>query len=405
MRCVAIDQLRPGDRLGRDISANADGLPLLRTGIRISDSYIQSLQRAGVGSVWIDDGLSEGIEPLEVLEEVTRQRATKSIREAFRDITSALPQPGAAVKPGATAKPGSLSDRAIEQMQEVAEMIVGDVSRNIHSAIALNDLATADGYTLKHSLSVTTLGLAIGLRVMWKYGWIDAHGNRRWDHIDDRLAALGVGLLLHDIGKLAVPTAILHKPGPLTNEEWEAMRAHPMLGVEILRKADAISPLSRAVVRSHHERWNGTGYPEGRRGNDIHQFARIAAAADVFDAVTSDRHYRRGWSQASGYDFIVARGHTDFDIEVVEAFKECVAPYPPGTSVVLSDGSGGLVKEVKLGKVKTPIVRVIQDPSGAPITPFEVDLSKNQTLVIVGGLAVDQMAPPDMEMASPEVVA
>lgn len=405
MRCVAVDQLKHGDRLGRDVSTNADGLPLLRTGIRISDSYIQSLQRAGVSSVWIDDGLSEGIEPLEVLEEVTRQRATKSIREAFRDITRTLPRPGATTAPNAAAKAASLSDTAIEQMHEVAEMIVGDVSRNIHSAIALNDLATADGYTLKHSLSVTTLGLAIGLRVMWKYGWIDAHGKRRWDRIDDRLAALGVGLLLHDIGKLAVPTAILHKPGPLNSEEWDAMRAHPMLGVEILRKADAISPLSRAVVRSHHERWNGTGYPEGRRGDDIHQFARIAAAADVFDAVTSDRHYRRGWSQASGYDFIVGRGSTDFDVEVVEAFKECVAPYPPGTTVVLSDGSSGLVKEVKLGKVKTPVVRVIQDPSGASITPFEVDLSKRQDLSIVGGLAVDQVEPSDVPMEAPEVVA
>jgi HD-GYP domain-containing protein (c-di-GMP phosphodiesterase class II) len=178
-----------------------------------------------------------------------------------------------------------------------------------------------------------------------------------------------------------------------------------MLGVEILRKADAISPLSRAVVRSHHERWDGTGYPDGRRGNDIHQFARIAAAADVFDAVTSDRHYRRGWSQASGYDFILARGNTDFDIEVVEAFKECVAPYPPGTSVILSDGSTALVKEVKLGKVKTPIVRVTQDPAGAPITPFEVDLFTSQDLTILGGLAVDEMGPADVQMESPRVVA
>lgn len=387
MRCMALDQLKPGDRLGRDVCANADGLPLLRTGVRISDSYIASLQRAGVSFVWIDDGLSEGIEPLEVLEEGTRQRATASIREAFRDITRSLPRPG--LRPGTPAQTSQLSASAVEQMHEVAEMIVGDVSRNVHSAIALNDLATADGYTLKHSLSVTTLGLAIGLRVMWKYGWVDAFGGRRWDRIDDRLAALGVGLLLHDIGKLAVPTDILHKPGPLTAEEWEAMRAHPMAGVEILRKADAISPLSRAVVRSHHERWDGSGYPEGRRGDDIHQFARIAAAADVFDAVTSDRHYRRGWSQATGYDYVVGRGGSDFDREVVEAFKECVAPYPPGTSVVLSDGSGGLVKEVKLGKVKTPVVRILYDPSGAPVTPFEVDLSRTEGLVIVDAPALE----------------
>jgi HD-GYP domain-containing protein (c-di-GMP phosphodiesterase class II) len=391
MRCVAIEQLRPGDRLGRDVSTNADGLPLLRTGIRISDSYIQSLQRAGVHSVWVDDGLSEGIEPLEVLEEVTRQRATKSIREAFRDITRSLPRPGTVVKPGAAAQPGSLSDTAIDQMQEVAEMIVGDVSRNIHSAIALNDLANADGYTLKHSLAVTTLGLAVGLRVMWKHGWIDGQGKRRFDGIDERLAILGVGLLLHDIGKLAVPPAILRKRGPLNEEEWQAMRAHPMLGVDILRKAEGISPLARAVVRSHHERWDGTGYPENRSGEDIHQFARIASVADVYDALTSDRDYRPAWSMPDGYDFVVTRGGKDFDLEAVAAFQECVAPYPPGTWVLLSDGSAGLVKEVRQGFVKTPVVRVLRDPAGAMIEPREIDLATTPGLSITS-TKVDQLA-------------
>jgi HD-GYP domain-containing protein (c-di-GMP phosphodiesterase class II) len=379
MRCVALDQLRPGDRLGRDIYVDPGGLPLLRAGIRLSESYQLSLQRAGVTAVWIDDGLSAGIEPLEVLEEATRQRATAVIRDAFRDVSQSLARAGAV----ASSASGTLSADAVEQMQDVAEMIASDVSRNIHSAIALNDLANADGYTLKHSLAVTTLGLAIGLRVMWKYGWEDGHGKRRFDRIDERLAVLGVGLLLHDIGKLAVPAAILRKRGPLDDEEWTAMRAHPMLGFDILRKAEGISPLARAVVRSHHERWDGSGYPEKRRGPDIHQFARIAAVADVFDALTSDRDYRPAWSMPDGYDFIVQKSGTDFDPEAVEAFQECVAPYPPGTWVVLSDGCCGLVKAVRQGAVKTPAVRIIRDASGAMIEPREIDLSRTPGLTIV----------------------
>ena len=124
-----------------------------------------------------------------------------------------------------------MSADTVQEMRQVAEMIVGDVAGNVHSALALNDLANADGYTLKHSLAVTTLGLSLGLRVMQRYGWVDVHGKRRFDGIEDRLAPLGVGLLLHDIGKLAVPPEILRKPGPLTEEEWKAMRAHPTLGV------------------------------------------------------------------------------------------------------------------------------------------------------------------------------
>jgi HD-GYP domain-containing protein (c-di-GMP phosphodiesterase class II) len=164
-----------------------------------------------------------------------------------------------------------------------------------------------------------------------------------------------------------------------------------MLGVDILRKAEGISPLARAVVRSHHERWDGTGYPENRSGEDIHQFARIASVADVYDALTSDRDYRPAWSMPDGYDFVVTRGGKDFDLEAVAAFQECVAPYPPGTWVLLSDGSAGLVKEVRQGFVKTPVVRVLRDPAGAMIEPREIDLATTPGLSITS-TKVDQLA-------------
>ena len=370
MRRVPIEQLRTGDRLGRNVYASIEALPLLCTGVRVSDSYRHLLEKAGITAVWIDDGLSEGIKPLEVLTESTKQRAATAIREAFKDVTDAL------------SSGDSMSGDIVEEMHQVAELIVGDVSQNVHSALALNDLANADGYTLKHSLSVTALVLSLGLRVMRKYGWIDVHGHRRFDRIEERLELLGVGLLLHDIGKLAVPAEILKKPGPLDDEEWKAMRAHPMLGVQILRRAEGISPLARAVVRSHHERWNGAGYPDGMAGTEIHQFARIASVADVFDALTSDRCYRRAMPVNDGYDFIAARGGLDFDPEVVEVFKASVAPYPPGTGVVLSDGSAGLVKEARHDAFKRPVVRIVMNPNGELIEPRDIDLSIAPDLTI-----------------------
>ena len=370
MRRVPIEQLRTGDRLGRNVYASLDALPLLCTGVRVSDSYRYLLEKAGINAVWIDDGLSQGIEPVELLAESTKQRAANAIREAFREVAAALGSGEA------------MSVEVVEEMHKVAEMIVGDVSQNLQSALALNDLANADGYTLKHSLAVTALGLSIGLRVMRKYGWIDVHGHRRFDRIDERLELLGVGLLLHDIGKLAVPGEILRKPGPLDDEEWKAMRAHPMLGVQILRRAEGISPLARAVVRSHHERWNGAGYPDGTIGTDIHQFARIAAVADVFDALTSDRCYRRAMPAHDGYDFITSREGQDFDPEVVDVFKSSVAPYPPGTGVVLSDGSAGMIKEARHDALKRPVVRIVMSPDGALIEPRDIDLSTTPGLTI-----------------------
>ena len=381
MRRVSIAELATGDRLGRDVYSQPGALPLLRAGVRISDSYREAMQRAGIVSVWIDDGLSEGIEPADVLKEATRQRAATAIRDAFRDVSDAI------------SRGGTLSDGTVREMQAVAELIVGDVSRNIHSALALNDLANADGYTLKHSLAVTTLGLSLGVRVMRKYGWVDGLGKRRYDGIEDRLTALGVGLLLHDIGKLAVPSAILQKPGKLDDEEWKAMKAHPMLGVQILKKAEGISPLSRAVVRSHHERWHGGGYPDSQAGTEIHQFARIAAVADVYDALTSNRYYRKAMPPNEGYDFIVERAGKDFDPEVVDIFKTFVSPFPEGTCVLLSDGTRALVAEVRQHAVKAPRVRIIADADGAICEPREVELAEQPSLTIVSTADVPAAAP------------
>jgi len=158
--------------------------------------------------------------------------------------------------------------------------------------------------------------------VMQKYGWVDSRGKRRFDGVEERLAPLGVGLLLHDIGKLAVPPEILRKPGPLNEEEWKAMRAHPTLGFQILKKDDEISPLARAVVRSHHERWDGTGYPEGLPADRIPLGARIIFVADAYDAMTSDRVYRRKLSTQDALAELQRCAGTQFDPEVVAAFVE-----------------------------------------------------------------------------------
>jgi HD-GYP domain-containing protein (c-di-GMP phosphodiesterase class II) len=362
MRRVSIDQLRIGDRIGRDIFTNPAAPALLRAGIDVSESFLQSLRRSGVVTVWIDDELSRDIVPLEALSEKTKRLATVAIRDAFEDVAEAL------------VERRTLTTETVEQMTDVADLICVDVMENVGSALALNDLASADGYTLKHSLAVTALGLSLGLRVMRKFGWVDAQGGRRFDDIQQRLTILGVGLLLHDIGKLAVPSDILHKRGRLTDEERVVMQTHPTLGARMLQQDSGISPLSRTVVRSHHERWDGAGYPCRQSGAEIHQFARIAAVADVFDAVTSDRLYHAAMPVHEGYDFIVRDSGHAFDPEVVHVFRESVAPYPPGTGVVLSDGRCGIVKEVRQGTLLRPVVRIVMDASGLLVPSEELDL-------------------------------
>ena len=196
----------------------------------------------------------------------------------------------------------------------------------------------------------------------------------------------------------AVPVEVLQKPGPLTPEESAMMRAHPETGCQMLKQG-GINAVSRAVVRSHHEKWDGTGYPDGKAGVAIHQFARIATVADVFDALTSARSYRAAQPPHAGYEYILAHAGRDFDPEVVDVFRESVAPHPPGTGVILSDGYCGIVKAVIPGRVNRPVVRVVLDPAGTPIAPKEIDLAEHPGLTIVSA-DFDPWARPEAAGAS-----
>ena len=173
----------------------------------------------------------------------------------------------------------------------MVEKILREIENSGSTALVLADLACADAYTFQHSIDVTALGLLIGQRMFSEHGWVDFRGVRQHVRRDERLSRLGMGLLLHDIGKLAVSSEIVNKPGRLSEQEWKIMRSHPRLGVELLRDTSAWCPLVQAIVLRHHERWDGSGYPDGKREGEIHEMARIAAIADVYDAITSDRAY------------------------------------------------------------------------------------------------------------------
>lgn len=132
-------------------------------------------------------------------------------------------------------------------------------------------------------------------------------------------ATLGYGFLLHDIGKVGIPERVLNKPGPLTDDEWAIMRTHPLIGVQVV---SPIKFLGEAVhvIRSHHERWDGKGYPQGLKGEEIHQAARIFSVVDTFDAMTSDRPYRKGLPVEVALEEIEKCGGSQFDPEIASEF-------------------------------------------------------------------------------------
>ena len=136
---------------------------------------------------------------------------------------------------------------------------------------------------------------------------------------DQELAHLRRGILLHDIGKMAIPDKILHKPGPLTEDEWTVMRQHPVFAYEMLKEIDYLKP-ALDIPHFHHERWDGSGYPEGLKGEEIPLVARIFAVVDIWDALTSDRPYRGAWSQEKTRQYLRDQAGKELDPEIVRVF-------------------------------------------------------------------------------------
>lgn len=142
---------------------------------------------------------------------------------------------------------------------------------------------------------------------------------RRMGFTDLELIHMRRGSALHDIGKVAIPDSILFKPGPLTEEEWAVMRRHPLIAVEILKSILYLAP-ALFIPRSHHEKWDGSGYPDGLAGENIPLSARIFAFADVYNALTSNRPYRKAWSRADALDYIHENSGTHFDPNITPVF-------------------------------------------------------------------------------------
>ena len=194
--------------------------------------------------------------------------------------------------------------RAVEEALERLETSYATTVRALAAALELRDDETGG-----HAVRVTTLALELTRR------------------LDPELAAepqLEYGFLLHDIGKIGIPDAILRKPGPLDPDELAQMRFHPVLGERVLEKIPYLSAVARDVVACHHERWDGKGYPLGLAGTQIPISARIFALADSFDAMTNDRPYRRAMAVADAVDEIIRSSGSQFQPELTEAFVELV---------------------------------------------------------------------------------
>jgi putative nucleotidyltransferase with HDIG domain len=234
------------------------------------------------------------------------------------------------------------------------------VLRNPFALSILTQLRDHDTYTYRHSVNLAAMSMVFGHFL----------GLRR-----NQLEILGMAGLYHDIGKAQVPESILNKPGKLTPEEYALMRSHCAEGFEIVRRAPGIRPEVAECVRDHHERKNGTGYPDGKRGHELSIYSRIIGLTDVYDALTSERCYRRGFPPHQAMRTLYASRDADFFAADVERFIKCLGIYPVSSLVRLSDGRVGVVCEGNRQQPLRPKVKLVLSAELAPVEQLIVDLA------------------------------
>jgi HD-GYP domain-containing protein (c-di-GMP phosphodiesterase class II) len=255
-------------------------------------------------------------------------------------------------------------------VKTVVRKMVRDIITNRNATVKLIDIKTFDEYTFTHSINVSILSLLIGLEL-------------KLNRIE--LEELGLGAILHDVGKITIPLQVLRKPGKLTEDEFAMIKDHPIQGYQILSKDKAIGEIPKLIALQHHERFKGSGYPKGLSGSEINDFAVITGLSDVYDALTTDRPYRKKFSPYEAIRIIVCSCPFDFNPKIGKLFVQKMTIYPMGSLVKLNTGETGIVVRTNKDAILRPVIRVILDAYGQAMdSVVEIDLAKRSNQFIVG---------------------
>ncbi|MCK8816047.1 HD-GYP domain-containing protein [Natroniella sulfidigena] len=348
MKRVPVGSLEAGMKVAKTVYT-ADGNILLNSGMRLKESYIERLKDLGIMEIYIiNEELPEFSIP-EPLSDKTRLKAINVIKETMKQI-----------------KVGHSIDS--KEIKEAVDDILNEILLQNHVIIHLSDIRSYDNYTFHHSVSVTILAVLIALN---------------FDYNIKQLKKIATGAFLHDLGKIMVEPEIIKKSKELTDEEYKEVKKHPDYGYELLRELDGVSILSAHVAYQHHEHYDGSGYPRGLTGDEINEFAQIVTVADIYDALTSDRIYKRKLRPDEALKIIQELRGTKLNPKFVDVLHKHIATYPVGTVVALNTQEIGLVVDVNKENLSEPIVRIIRDQAGEKVKEVkEIDLIHNQDVEI-----------------------
>lgn len=264
-------------------------------------------------------------------------------------------------------------DNALQAMRLSHDLDIGEVKVSVRSCVKsvlnnpnalmwLTQIKNKDEYTAEHSLRVSVMSVALG---------------RELGLLEQELEDLGVAAMLHDVGKVKIPDAILNKEGSLDEQEYQAIKAHTVEGRQLLLSKSDVPPVAVDVAYAHHEHVNGKGYPRGIGAEKIPYFAKIVSVVDAYDAISSDRIYSGARSTLESLRILYDCRDLQFDEEIVRAFIRMVGVYPPGHIVELTNGEAGIILSCPQNNKLRPKIIVVRNKNKQNCSERIVDLSKD----------------------------
>ena len=376
---ISIDKLRTNMYVS---DLNCDWIPhhnMQKEGRIPNQKIVDELKRRGIKEVYIDTDRGIDEEDAYTQSEVDQENQSKLDKASQLDMASAgtvsveeeLLNANKIHSQAKSIMSDVLSDVKFgkpletEHFDDLADGMIDSVIRNHNALACLGRIREKDNYLMEHSIN-----LAVLMGIFAKSIKIDR----------ETMHQAMVGALLHDIGKILVPDEILHKPGKLDDNEFARMKKHVVFSRELLKKTPGISQLTVNVAAQHHERIDGSGYPEGLTGCQICREGKMVAITDVYDAITSDRCYHKGLAPTGALKKLLEWSGTHLEKDLVHTFIRSMGIYPVGSLVLLDSGRLAVVIEASEKDQTRPIVKIIYHTRLKQFIPIKIiDLSKSSS--------------------------
>ncbi len=374
---IPIGELKSGMYV-HDVNCSWRSMPVFTFRHRMSDEkIIEKIRQLGIREIYIDTSLGDDLPGAPTEDEVRMELEGQMVGLADGDEVafhhrlasqSELDHAWDIHRSASQLIQGIMTDvrmgRQIEfdTVHEALHNINGSVLSSFGALMQLGQLKSADDYTFQHCVGVSALLTAFGKGLEL---------NRQTIH------DVGIGALLHDIGKMQIPSEILNKPGRLTEIEFDEMKQHVVYGRNLIGDASWVSSTALQVLEQHHERYDGTGYPKGLKSSEISPMGQMAAIVDVYDAITAERVYHKGMMPADALRKLQEWSHFHFNEDLVRHFIRSLGIYPLRTVVRLESGGIGIVIDQNPADLLRPtLLMVSDDEKRLPLSPYRLDLSK-----------------------------